>query len=135
MVKGFNVESEKPVFIYKPHSRVDGAYEIHGFYEDVKDYEPVGDYTPVVEDEPRELTEGCVHNLIALLNRKEEKMINLANMKSGNLLFQVVDNDKAEDADKYITIMFRMHDGTGVSEEDAVFRLEKGVFYDRFIKR
>jgi len=135
MVKGFNAESEKPVFIYKPHPTVEGAFEIHGFYGDVQDYEPVGEYRPVVDDEPQELTEGCVNNLIALLNRKEEKMINLENMTSGNLLFQIVEDDKAEDAQKYITIMFRTHDGAGVSEENAVFRLEKGVFYERFIKK
>ena len=135
MVKGFNAESEKPIFIYKPHPTVEGAFEIQGFYEDVQDYEPVGDYRPVVDDEPQELTEGCVNNLIALLNDREEKMINLENMTSGNLLFQIVEDDEAEDAHKYITIMFRTHDGTGVSEENAVFRLEKGVFYERFIKK
>jgi len=136
MVKGFNAESEKPIFIYKPHPSVDGAFEIHGFYADVQDYEPVGEYHPVVDDEPQELTEGCVNNLIALLNRKEEKMINLANMTSGKLLFQIVKPDVSDaDANKYITIMFRTHDGEGISEENAVFRLEKGVFYDRFIER
>ncbi len=135
MVEGFNAHSEKPVFIYKPHPTVEGAYEIHGFYNDVQDYEPVGDYTPVVDGEPRELTEGCVNNLIALLNKREERMINLENMTSGRLLFQIVDNDTAEDAHKYVTIMFRTHDGTGVSEENAKFRLEKGVFYGRFIKK
>ena len=136
MVKGFNAESEKPIFIYKPNPAVEGAFEIYGFYDDVQDYEPVGDYTPVTEDEPQELTEGCVTNLIALLNRKEEKMINLENMTSGKLLFQIVDADPNDtEANKYITIMFRTHDGEGVSEENAVFRLEKGVFYERFIKK
>ena len=135
MVKGFNAESEKPVFIYKPKPDVEGAFEIYGFFDDVQDYEPVGDYTPVMEDEPKELTEGCVTNLLALLNKREEKMINLENMTSGRLLFQIVENDNADDAHKYITIMFRTHDGTGVSEENAVFRLEKGVFYERFIKK
>ena len=136
MVKGFNTESEKPVFIYKPHPTVEGAFEIHGFYDDVQDYEPVGDYVPKVEDEPKELTEGCVTNLMALLNKREEKMINLANMTSGKLLFQIVE-PKPDDAEarKYITIMFRTHDGMGVSEENAVFRLEKGVFYERFIEK
>ena len=136
MVKGFNAESEKPVFIYKPNKAVEGAYEIYGFYDDVQDYEPVGDYRPVTDDEPRELTEKCVGNLIALLNKREEKMINLENMRSGRLLFQIVENDNNDaEANKYITIMFRTHDGMGVSEENAVFRLEKGVFYERFIKK
>lgn len=136
MVKGFNAESEKPVFIYKPNKAVAGAYEIYGFYDDVQDYEPVGDYRPVVEGEPKELTEKCVGNLIALLNKREEKMINLANMRSGRLLFQIVENDNNDaEANKYITIMFRTHDGMGVSEENAVFRLEKGVFYERFIRK
>ena len=62
-------------------------------------------------------------------------MINLKNMAKGRLLFQIVENDNSEDAHKYITIMFRTHDGAGVSEENAVFRLEKGVFYERFIKK
>jgi len=135
MVKGFNAQSEKPIFIYKPHPTVEGAFEIHGFYDDVQDYEPVGEYRPVVDDEPQELTEGSVNNLTALLNDRQEKMINLQNMASGRLLFQIVENDNSEDAHKYITIMFRTHDGTGVSEENAVFRLEKGVFYERFIRK
>ena len=135
MVKGFNAESEKPVFIYKPHPTVEGAFEIQGFFDDVQDYEPVGEYRPVVDDEPKDLTEKCVSNLMALLNKREEKMINLDNMTNGRLLFQIVENDNADDAHKYITIMFRTHDGTGVSEENAVFRLEKGVFYERFIKK
>lgn len=135
MVKGFNAESEKPVFIYKPNPAVEGAFEIYGFFDDVQDYEPVGEYRPVVDDEPKELTEGSVTNLIALLNKREEKMINLENMTEGRLLFQIVENDNADDAHKYITIMFRTHDGAGVSEENAVFRLEKGVFYERFIRK
>ena len=135
MVKGFNAESEKPVFIYKPHRTVDGAYEIYGYFTDVKDYEPVGDYRPVTDEEPKELTEQCVGNLIALLNDRKEKMINLDNMRSGRLLFQIVENDNNDaEANKYITIMFRTHDGMGVSEENAVFRIEKGVFYVRFIE-
>ncbi len=136
MVKGFNATSEKPVFIYKPHPEVEGAYEIHGFYDDVQDYEPVGEYRPVVEGEPKELTEGCVSNLMALLNNRKEKMINLENMTTGRLLFQIVENDNNDaEENKYITIMFRTHDGMGVSEENAVFKLEKGVFYERFIKK
>ncbi|MGB0718987.1 MAG: hypothetical protein ACPGRX_00850 [Bdellovibrionales bacterium] len=136
MVKGFNAESEKPVFIYKPHPAVDGAFEIHGFFTDVQDYEPVGEYRPVVKGEPKELTEGCVSNLTALLNDRKEKMINLENMRSGRLLFQIVENDNNDaEENKYITIMFRTHDGMGVSEENAVFKLEKGVFYARFIEK
>ncbi len=135
MVKGFNAESEKPVFIYKPHPTVEGAYQIQGFFDDVQDYEPVGDYRPVTEDEPQELTEGCVHNLTALLNDKEEKVINLRNMTKGQLLFEVVENDNEADSHRYVTIMFRTHDGMGVSEENAKFRLKKGVFYERFIKK
>ena len=136
MVKGFNVESEKPVFISKPNPNVDGAYEIHGFFEDVKDYEPIGEYVAVDQDQPLELTEKSLDNLIALLNDRKEKMVSLADFKAGRFLFNIVENnnDDAEE-NKYITIMFRTHDGMGVSEENAVFKIEKGVFYDRFIKQ
>ena len=135
MVKGFNSESEKPVFISKPNPAVEGAYEIHGFFEDVKDYEPIGEYIPVSENEPLELTEKSLNNLIALLNDRKEKMVSLEDFKAGRLLYSIVknNNDDAE-ARKYITIMFRTHDGMGVSEENAVFKIEKGVFYERFIK-
>jgi len=136
MVKGFNAESEKPVFIYKPNPAMEGVFEIYGFFDDVQDYEPVGEYRPVVEGEPKELTEKCVSNLMALLNNRKEKMINLENMTPGRLLFQIVGNDNNDaEENKYIKIMFRTHDGMGVSEENAVFKLEKGVFYERFIKK
>lgn len=137
MVKGFNVESEKPVFIYKPNPKVEGAYEILGFYQDVQDYEPVGEYVPVNDAQPLELTEKAVGNLIALLNNRKEKMLNLENLTSGRLLFNIVDNNKNNNSDDndHITIMFRTHDGQGVSEENAVFKIEKGVFYERFIRK
>lgn len=135
MVKGFNAESEKPVFISKPKPNVDGAYEIHGFFEDVKDYEPVGEYVLINKDESLELTEKSLSNLIALLNDRKEKMVSLADFRSGRFLFNIVENNNDDaEADKYITIMFRTHDGVGVSEENAVFKIEKGVFYERFIQ-
>ena len=135
MVKGFNAESEKPVFISKPNPAVDKGYQIYGFFEDVKDYEPIGEYVPVTDNEPLELTEKALANLVALLNNRKEKMFNLEKLTSGRLLFQIVENDSADaEENKYITIMFRTHDGMGVSEENAVFKIEKGVFYERFIK-
>ena len=134
MVKGFNTESEQPVFISKPNPAADGAYQIYGFFDDVQDYEPVGEYIPVNQNDPVELTEKSLSNLIALLNDRKEKMVSLADFKSGRFLFNIVENNKDADSHKYITIMFRTHDGEGVSEENAVFKIEKGVFYDRFIK-
>ncbi len=136
MVKGFNTESEKPVFISKPKPAVAGAYQILGFFEDVKAYEPIGEYIAVADNQPLELTEKSLKNLIALLNNRKEKMVSLADFKAGRLLFNIVENNNSDaEESKYITIMFRTHDGMGVSEENAVFKIEKGVFYERFIKK
>ena len=125
----FNEKSEKPVFIYKPHPEVEGAFQIFGFFDDLQDYDHVGEYVPVDEDISSELTEKITENLIALLNDREEQMFNFGNLTNGRLLFNIVDNKKDDpDDNKYFKIMFRTFDGKGVSEENAVFKIEKGVF-------
>ena len=132
----FNEKSEKPVFIYKPHPEVEGAFQIFGFFDDLQDYDHVGEYVPVDEDISSELTEKITENLIALLNDREEQMFNFGNLTNGRLLFNIVDNKKDDpDDNKYFKIMFRTFDGKGVSEENAVFKIEKGVFYERFIRK
>ncbi len=124
MALGFNEESEKPQFIYKRNPLVEHSYQLFEFKEEKSEYEPVGEYLLLDTDEDPDLTEKNVINLITLLNGRT-KLIDLSNLTSDRLLYSIVDN---EDDNKIITIMLRSHDGTGVSKENAVLKIEKGVF-------
>jgi hypothetical protein len=60
MVKNFNIESEKPQFIYKRNPLVKHAFQIFMFKDEKGDYEPVGDYTLLDMSEALDLTEKKV---------------------------------------------------------------------------
>lgn len=127
MVKNFNVESEKPPFTYRRNPLVHNAFQIFQWKDEKGDYEPVGDYTLIDTDEAPELTEKTVMNLISSLNGRTDRILDLRNLTSERLLFNIVDTDDTEESD-FITIMLRTHDGMGVSKENAVLKIEKGVF-------
>lgn len=126
MVKNFNIESEKPQFIYKRNPLVAHAFQIFMFKDDKGDYEPVGEYTLLDMSESLDLTEKTVMNLITSLNGRS-RFIDLRNLTSERLLFNIVHNKDTEESD-FVTIMLRSHDGKGVSKENAVLKIEKGVF-------
>ncbi len=127
MVQNFNIESEKPPFIYKRNPLVENAFQIFQWKEDKSDYEPVGDYTLLDTEEDPELTEKTVMNIVTSLNGRTERIIDLKNLTSERLLYNIVDNKDAEESN-LVTIMLRTHDGMGVSKENAVLKIEKGVF-------
>jgi hypothetical protein len=127
MVQNFNVESEKPPFIYKRNPLVKHAFQIFQWKEEKADYEPVGDYTLIDVEENPELTEKTVMNIVTSLNGRAERVLDLKNLTSERLLYNIVDNKDAEESN-LVTIMLRTHDGMGVSKENAVLKIEKGVF-------
>jgi len=122
----FNEEGEKPQFTYKRNPLVDHAFQIFMFKEEKGEYEPVGDYTLLDLDEDLVLTEKKVMNIISLLNGKQS-LIDLGNLTKTRVLFTIVPKNSVEDPTK---IIFRNHDGSGPSEENAVLVLEKGVIDD-----
>jgi len=127
MEQNFNIESEKPPFTYKRNPLTQNAFQIFQWKEDKGDYEPVGDYTLIDLDEDPELTEKTVMNIVSSLNGRTERILDLKNLTSERLLFNIVDNKDTEESD-HVTIMLRTHDGMGVSKENAVLKIEKGVF-------
>jgi len=126
MALEFNEESEKPRFIYKRNPLVEHAFQIFEFKEEKNEYEPVGEYTQIDTTQEPDITEKNVMNLITLLNGKT-KLIDLTNLTSGRLLYTIIDDTQESEV---TTIMLRVLDGEGVSKENAVFKIEKGVFDD-----
>ena len=66
-------------------------------------------------------------NIVTSLNGRAERVLDLKNLTSERLLYNIVDNEDAEESN-LVTIMLRTHDGMGVSKENAVLKIEKGVF-------
>ena len=128
MEQNFNIESEKPPFTYKRNPLTDHAFQIFQWKEEKGDYEPVGDYTLIDMDEDPELSEKTVMNLVTLLNGRSERVIDLKNLTSERLLFNILTNEEDTEESDHVTIMLRTHDNQGVSKENAVLKIEKGVF-------
>ena len=126
----FNEESTKPKFIYKRNPLVAHAFQVFMFKDLKNDYEPVGEYTLLDMDEDLELTEKKVMNIISILNGKKDLM-DLGNLTKKRILFNIVEKKSEADPTK---IIFRDHDGSGPSVENAVLVLEKGVLHDSKIK-
>lgn len=121
----FNDRGEKPRFMYKRNPLVEHAFQIFEFREEKGVYEPIGEYTRIDSDEDLEITEKKVINLIMLMNGKKD-LIELGNLTKSRLLFTMVPS--ASDEETTEKIIFRAHDGKGVSKENAVLVIEKGVF-------
>jgi hypothetical protein len=119
----FNDKGEKPRFIYKPSPLVARSYQIFEYKAGKENYEPVGEYIVLDADEDIDLSEKKMVNLISILNGKKD-LIDLGNLTKTRLLFNIV--PRASDSDP-TKIIFRTHDGAGVSKENAVMTIEKGV--------
>lgn len=122
----FNEESEKPEFIYKKNPLVPHSYQIFQFKDEKSNYEPVGDYTLLDLEEAEELTEKRVMNVIAVLNERK-RTVNLSSLTNTRILFTLV---PMRPEDMHQKIILRTHDGAGVSKENAILVIEKGVFDD-----
>jgi hypothetical protein len=127
--ESFNDKGEKPKFIYKRNPLIEHAFQIFMFKTDKHDYEPVGEYTLLDMSEDRDLTEKKVINIISILNGRKN-LIDLGKLTNCKVLFTILPKKAEEDPTK---IMYRNHDGNGISEENALLVLEKGVLDDSAI--
>lgn len=122
--ESFKESGEKPRFIYKRNPLVEYAYQIFEFFEEKSNYEPIGEYTVIDKDEPSDITEKKLFNLLAIMNNKKD-LVDFKNLTNSRVLFNIIPKDPDSEQQK---IIFRTHDGKGVSVENAVLTLEKGVF-------
>lgn len=121
---GFNQNSEKPRFIFKPNPVDALAFQIFECARGKKDYEPVGDYILLDREEPRDLTEKKLANLIGLMNGRGIS-INLGGEVENRTLYQVKPKRVSTDETQ---IIFRTYNGSGVSRENALFKVKGGIF-------
>lgn len=123
--RDFGEESEKPKFIYKRNPVLETAWQIFIYKDEKADYEPVGEYTVIDTQEDTEITEKKLMNLMRLMNGRE-RLIELGNLTGTRLLYNIV----PDTSDDNVKIIFRTYDGAGVSQENAILIIEKGVFQD-----
>ena len=116
-------ETERPRFLYKPNTLVERAFQIFEFSDTKNDYLHVGDYTLINNEESREVTEKKITNLITLLNGGKD-LINLSNLTDKRVLYTIVPEEQSAIKTK---IIFKDYDGSGVSKDNAVFTIRKGV--------
>lgn len=122
----FNKQLERPRFIYKPNPLVKRAYQIFELMPKHNAYEPVGEYVLLNHEEDEEITEKKLMNLVTLLNGKKDT-IDLSHLTNKRILFTVVPEAQAGDQTK---IIFKDYDGSGVSKDNAIFTIRKGVLHD-----
>ncbi|MFP4313702.1 MAG: hypothetical protein ACLFR0_05175 [Alphaproteobacteria bacterium] len=122
-VGDFNEESEKPEFIYRKKPDVERSYFICQYKDGKNDYEPIGDYTVLDLDEEIELTEKRLMNLMAVMN-KRKRTIDLSTLTNARILFTII---PVKPEDTHQKVIFRTHDGTGVSQENAIMVIDRGV--------
>lgn len=122
----FNDEGEKPRFIYRPNPLLEQSYQIFEYQTDKKSYEPIGDYTVIDKGEDTDITEKKMINLVRIMNGKKN-LIDFKSLTNTRILFNIIPISDGSEQQK---IIFRTHDGQGVSQENAVLTLEKGVFED-----
>ncbi len=122
----FNERTSKPQFIYERSPVHEHSFLILQFVEEKNGYEPAGEYTVLDTSEDPEITEKKMINLVSLLNGRQDIM-DLGNLTKTRLLFTIVPKTSESDKTK---IIFRTFNNDGVSRENAVLTLEKGVIND-----
>ncbi|MGB4108200.1 MAG: hypothetical protein WBK55_10465 [Alphaproteobacteria bacterium] len=120
----FNEQSEKPEFLAKPNPLVPHSWQIFQFKNDKGEYEPIGDYVVVDTSEDIEITDKKIANLAAVMNGRKG-LIDFTNLTGKRVLFNIIPETSGSNRQK---IVFRTYDGAGVSTENAVLTIEKGVF-------
>lgn len=119
---------ERTRFVARPNPDIARAYQIFEYNIEKSDYEPVGEYVLLNTEEDPEITEKKVINLMTLLNKKKD-LIDLSNLTKTRVLYTVVPEARSGDQTK---IIFKDYDGSGVSIENAIFTIRKGVLYGKF---
>ena len=126
MTLNFNEQSEKPRFTYKRNPLVSTSFQIFEWKEDKSSYEPVGEYTLIDTSEASDITEKKLINLMAIMNERQ-RLIDFKDLTKERILFTMVPTTPESETQK---VVFRTYDGSGVSKENAVLILEKGVFHE-----
>ncbi len=119
---------ERTRFLHKPNPLIERDYQIFEYNVEKGDYEHVGDYVLLNKDEPREITDKKVMNIITMINGKDD-LIDLSNLTTTRLLYTIVPEAQAGNQTK---IILKDYDGSGVSKDNAIFTIRKGVLYDKF---
>lgn len=127
--ESFNEEGEKPRFIYKRNPLIEHGFQIFELKDEKGDYEPVGEYTLIDLDEPLDITQQKVSNIVALMNGRK-RLIDFKKLTEERVLFHIVTDNSPENINE--KVIFRTYDGDSVSKDNAVFEIEKGVFKDEF---
>lgn len=129
--QSFNETGEKPTFMYKRNPLVPHSFQIFGLRVGREDYDMIGEYTLIDMDEDIEITEKKLMNLIAYINGKD-KFIDFKDVTKQRVLYSAVPTEKDDVNQK---VIFRTYDGDGVSKENAILVIEKGVFKDESVSR
>lgn len=112
--------------MYKPHESASGCWVVFE-YKDYKGpkggYDAVGEYRLIDAGENPEVTIKKLEVLCGLLNGKKN-LESFGNLTGSRLLFTIGKKEAVNDPTR---ITFRTHDGQGVSQENALLVLEKGV--------
>lgn len=120
----FNDRGEKARFIYQRNPLTEHGFLIFQYKDDKQEYEPIGEYTLIDFTEDIEITEKKVINLVTIMNGKRD-LIDFSNLTKERVLFTIVPEAPESHKEK---VIFRTYDGDGVSRENAVLTIEKGVF-------
>ena len=119
---------ERTRFVHKPNPLIERDYQIFEYSIEKGDYEHVGDYVLLNKEEEREVTDKKVMNIMTLINGKDD-LIDLSSLTKTRLLYTIVPEAQAGNQTK---IILKDYDGSGVSKDNAIFTIRKGVLYDKF---
>lgn len=122
-MKTFSTVSEGPRYSYNRHPLHPRAFQILKRTGQARDTQPVGDYTVLDLSEDLGLAERKVINLVALLNGRENNLMDVGDGLDTRLLYQRIPSDDGQER-----IMFRTLGYSGVSVENALLTLrDEGV--------
>ncbi len=124
MSMNFNQNSEKSRFIYKPSPVNKLAFQIFENKIGYEDYTPVGNYIILDSDETPSISEQKLMNLITLMNGRSST-VPLGDKTGSTLYYQVMKKKLDSDPTK---IIFRTRGKQGVSTENAILEIERGIF-------
>lgn len=118
----FNVEAATPKYTYTRSPVQDRAFMILKYpQEGASEAVAVGDYTVLDGSEDPSLSEKKVMNIVTLLNGRKQ-LIQLGHETNARVLYKVVSDF---DDDGKMRVLFYHLGQTGVSVENALFRIEK----------
>lgn len=122
----FNEQTAKTPFIFRRNPLHEFSYLILAQDEKGEGYEPIGEYIVLNTGEDPEITEKKLINLIGIMNGKG-KLVDFTNLTNERVLYTIIPETPESTEQK---VVFRSYDGQGVSKENAVLTIKKGVFHD-----